>query len=205
MAEILNPSRKPDFQAFKAKLGSAWSRPRERRRKYRRVLTMRLPATAGDKELERQLLQKGADADAHLSRMLNDQATYAENLDRALRHYTAAELKALRTHQPIQEAMFLKIVDNILDMAAFLFRANPNIAAPPPARELPYTFIFRYALTGYLLALRWMSVGGAKKTKLETIRNDIVDATLAAYATYFQDLLSNDVKAKRFMTMRSIS
>jgi hypothetical protein len=61
---------------------------------------------------------------------------------------------------------------------------------------LPYTFIFRYALAGYLIALRWMAVGGAKNVKPETIRNDIVDATFAAYATYFQDFLSNDAKAK---------
>ena len=34
-------------------------------------------------------------------------------------------------------------------------------------RELPYTFIFRYALAGYLVALRWMAVGGAKYVKPE--------------------------------------
>jgi len=44
------------------------------------------------------------------------------------------------------------------------------------ARELPYTFIFRYALAGYLVALRRMAVGGAKNVKPEKIRNDIVDA-----------------------------
>jgi hypothetical protein len=43
-------------------------------------------------------------------------------------------------------------------------------------RELPYTFIFRYALAGYLVALRWMAVGGAKNVKPEKIRNDVVDA-----------------------------
>jgi hypothetical protein len=43
-------------------------------------------------------------------------------------------------------------------------------------RELPYTFIFRYALAGYLVALRWMAVAGAKNVKPEKSRNDIVDA-----------------------------
>jgi hypothetical protein len=64
-----------------------------------------------------------------------------------------------------------------------------------PARELAYTFIFRYALAGYLVALRRIADGGAKNVKPEKIRNDIVDATYAAYATYFQGLLSNDTKA----------
>lgn len=152
-------------------------------------------AKAGDKDLQHQLLENGKEADAHLKRMLDDQGTYAENLEQASKRYTEAELKALRAHKPISEEMFFKVVDNILGMAAFLFAANPNIAIVPPARELPYKFIFRYALTGYLLALRWMSVGGAKNVKPEKIRNDIVDATFAAYATYFQGLLSNDVKA----------
>jgi hypothetical protein len=65
----------------------------------------------------------------------------------------------------------------------------------PPARELAYTFVFRYALAGYMVALRWIADGGAKNVKPEKIRNDIVDATYAAYATYFQGLLSNDAKA----------
>jgi hypothetical protein len=45
-------------------------------------------------------------------------------------------------------------------------------------RELPYTFVFRYALAGYLVALRWMAVAGAKNVKPEKIRNDIVDGPL---------------------------
>src|SRR5690348_16348450 len=52
-----------------------------------------------------------------------------------------------------------------------------------------------YAVAGYLVALRWMSVGGAKNVKPEKIRNDIIDCTYAAYATYFQGLLSDDAGA----------
>ena len=91
--------------------------------------------------------------------------------------------------------MFDKVFQNVLTMAAFLFAANPNTKELPPAREVPYTFIFRYALAGYLVALRWIAVGGAKNVKPEKIRNDIVDATFVAYATYFQGLLSKDAKA----------
>jgi hypothetical protein len=152
-------------------------------------------AKAGDKELQLQLLENGHEADAHLNRMRDDQETYAQNLEAASKHYTDAELKALRTRQPMSIDMLDKITQNVLAMAAFLFiRANPNATKLPHARELPYTFIFRYALAGYLVALRWIAVG-AKTVKSEKIRNDIVDATYVAYSTYFQGLLSNDVKA----------
>jgi hypothetical protein len=60
---------------------------------------------------------------------------------------------------------------------------------------LPYTFIFRYATAVYLIALRWMSVVGARNVKPDKIRNDIVDGTYAAYATYFQGFLSPDAGA----------
>jgi hypothetical protein len=152
-------------------------------------------AIAGDQNLQRQLLEAGRDADAHLNRMRNDQESFAENLEEASKRYTDAELKALRTHKPISLDMFDKIFQNVLAMTALLFAANPNTKELPSARELPYTFTFRYALTRYLIALRWIAVGGAKNVKPEKIRNDIVDATLAAYATYFQGLLSRDEKA----------
>jgi hypothetical protein len=46
----------------------------------------------------------------------------------------------------------------------------------------------------YLWALRWIAVGGAKSTKPEKIRNDMVDLFLAAYATFFDGLLTSDRK-----------
>jgi hypothetical protein len=135
-------------------------------------------------------------ADAQLKRMLDAQATYAANLEEHAKGYTDAELKALRKREPMSIDMFDKVFGNIVGRATLLIAGNPNIRELPPAAELPYTFIFRYALTGYLLDLGWMAVGGAKGVKAERIRNDIIDATLAAYATYFQGLLSNDVKAQ---------
>ena len=41
----------------------------------------------------------------------------------------------------------------------------------------------------------WVAVGGAKNVKVERLRNDIVDVSFAGHATYFDGLLSADVKA----------
>jgi hypothetical protein len=153
-------------------------------------------ARAGGKNLERQILEAGKEADAQLKRMLDAQETYGANLEEESKSYTDAELKALRARSPMSLDIFDKIFGKILNRARLLIEAHANIAALPPARELPYTFIFRYALAGYMLDLRWIGVGGAKNVKAGRIRNDIVDATLAAYATYFQGLLSDDAKAK---------
>jgi hypothetical protein len=152
-------------------------------------------ALAGDKDLQRQIVENGIDADARLKQMRDKQSNYAENLEAMAKNFSDAELKALRKREPISEEMFWKIQSHVLEMAAFLFAEHPHISEVPPTRELPYRFIFRYAMAGYLVALRWMSVGGAKNVKPEKIRNDIVDATYAAYATYFQGLLSDDASA----------
>ena len=138
--------------------------------------------------MQHQIVENRKEADAHLKRMRNDQQNYAENLDAMAKNFSEAELKVLRKHEPISDEMFGKKQGHVLEMAAFLFEAHPNFIELPTARELPYTFIFRYAMAGYLIARRWMSVGGARNVKSEKIRNDIVDCTYAAYATYFQGL-----------------
>jgi hypothetical protein len=147
--------------------------------------------------LQRQIIDNGREADPHLKRMRDDQQNYAANLDGMAKNFTEAELKALRKHEPITQEMFGKIRSHVLEMAAFLFMSHPHFTELPAARELPYTFIFRYAIAGYLVALRWISVGGAKSAKPEKIRNDIVDAAYAAYATYFQGLLSGPARVPR--------
>jgi hypothetical protein len=152
-------------------------------------------AAAGDDDLQRQITENGREADTHLDRMRDDQQNYATNLHAMAKNFTEPELKTLRKRASISAEMFGKIHSHVLEMAAFLFAGHPHFTELPPARELPYTFIFRYAMAGYLVALRWMSVGGAKNVKPEKIRNDIVDATYAAYATYFQGLLSFDTGA----------
>lgn len=153
-------------------------------------------AKAGDKNLQRQLLEAGTEADTHMNRMLAAAQTYAKGLEKASKHYTQVELKSLRQDEPITEELFDKITKNILEMAAFLFAAHPEFKELPPAAELPYTFIFRYAMCGYLLALRWLSLGGFKDAKPERIRNDIVDITFSAYGTHFQGVLSADAMTK---------
>jgi hypothetical protein len=152
-------------------------------------------AQLGDVALQKQLLDAGRDASVHLDRMLADAKTYADNIEAAARNYDAGELKIIRANKPYTPELVDKIAANILNLATLLFAGHPKIVKLPPVMELPTTFIFRYALCGYVLALRWIAVGGAKNVKVERLRNDIVDVSFAAYATYFDGLLSADIKA----------
>jgi hypothetical protein len=83
-----------------------------------------------------------------------------------------------------------------MDFAFKFFAANPDQPEPPPAAELPFTFTFRFTLCAYLHALHWIAAGGAKDRKPEKFRNDLVDIAVAAFATCFDGLLSNDKLVK---------
>jgi len=56
--------------------------------------------------LQRQTIENGKEADAHLKRMRDDQQNYAVNLDAVAKSFSEAELKALRKHEPISDEMF---------------------------------------------------------------------------------------------------
>jgi hypothetical protein len=56
--------------------------------------------------------------------------------------------------------------------------------------------IFRFSICATMHALRWIAVGGAKKVGKDRIRNDIIDASIAAQALCFDGLLSKDAMAQ---------
>lgn len=82
-------------------------------------------------------------------------------------------------------------------MSQVQFVKHPNVKRRPTAQEFPNTFIFRSALCTYLLALEWIAHGGAMSASPAKLRNDFVDMHFAAYATYFEGLLSADAKVQR--------
>jgi hypothetical protein len=100
----------------------------------------------------------------------------------------------LRTGRRFTNEMIDKFIKDILVIAAYMFRDHPKVTKWPGAAELLNTFIFRIALCVYLLAVRWISVGGAKSARADRLRNDMVDMNFAAFATYFDGLLTADNK-----------
>jgi len=152
-------------------------------------------ARRGDKALERRLLEMRGDAAAHLDLMLADVDTYAANVQATAENYTEAELKILRNDEPFTPAMSDKLVDNIFDLALRFFAAYPRRLKLPPSTKAANSFIFRFAICVHVLALKWLRVGVTTHTDPKKFRNDAVDATIVAFATYFDGLLTNDAQA----------
>jgi hypothetical protein len=153
-----------------------------------------LAARHGDQTIENQLLRLGRDATVHMDRVLADAKKMATHFEKLAELFTQTEVRALRTGARPPDVMLDKMLTHILWTAGFMFRDHPRVKKLPKWKETPNTLIFRASVCFYLLALRWISVGGAKGAKPEKIRNDIVDINFAAYATFFDGLLTCDKK-----------
>jgi hypothetical protein len=96
--------------------------------------------------------------------------------------------------------MIKKIILGVLHMAVAMFEGHPRVQHLPNQKDMPNTYIFRAALSAYLLILDWIAIAGPRAAfgaSPKKLRNDMVDINFVAYATYFDDLLSNDAKTIR--------
>lgn len=143
------------------------------------------------------MLEMGQAATAHLERMLADAETAGEVINDIVKLYSKEERRAIRIGGTYSSEMIEKTVKNVLQIAAVAFREHPNAFVLPNVADLPNTFIFRAALCTYLLALEWGARGGAKEAGTAKLRNDFVDMNFAAYATYFDGLMTADEKLAR--------
>lgn len=148
--------------------------------------------------VRKQLNEKCDGAIADLDQIAKGLDTYAVNLAEHAKNYTEAELKVLRKGEPIPPELFSKITGQILKLTIVLFAVHPYGKQPPALKQLPNAFLFRFAVAGYIVALRFIKEGGPGSASVDKIRNHLVDAMFAAYASYFDGFLSNDEKAKEF-------
>jgi hypothetical protein len=154
-----------------------------------------LAARSGDPSLQQQLLAHGREATAHIERMLLSMPTLSAGIDLMAKTYSPAELKILRRREPHTPQMRERLVQNVLLLAAHFFKEHPGVSEWPQGPEVRNTFIFRYALCGYISILKRIEDGGAGQTKPGKLRNDVIDVNFAAFATYFDGLITSDKRA----------
>jgi hypothetical protein len=143
-------------------------------------------ARKADKDLRKQLAEKCSRAATDLAELAKGQDTYAANLAEHAKKYSEAELKILRKNEPITAELLKKIRGHILDLAQALFDAHPYFKKRPAVKHLPNAFLFRYAISGYVAALRRIKEGGANGASAEKIRNDLVDAMVGCSCDLFR-------------------
>jgi len=154
-------------------------------------------AAQGDTFLRAQILRHQENSKRHFQNILRDAEKFAEGIKAIEETFTPKQLRDLRTEAILDSETVHKMVKGILWLAAFLCEDHPSVFALPSAENVRESYIFRYAASGYLLALRWISKGGLADVRLEKLRNDIVDMGCVAYATLFDGILTNDKKMQQ--------
>lgn len=152
-------------------------------------------AASGNSAILEQVRAHALVASQHFRGMLKDVEGYAASIQALADQMSPEHVQSLRKNTPLSSASIDEMMRLVLWLAGVLIRDHPDVErVPKPFSELRETLLFRYALANYVLASRWIAVGGANGAKPETLRNDIVDATYVAYATLFDGLLSGDKK-----------
>ena len=157
-------------------------------------------AAQGNKDLASQILRYGKFASQHLDGIPTNPEQYAQAINDIRRSFDAEELTALRKREPLPLKTCEKIVHHIFLHTAFLFgdHVGRDIDRVEIAnlQSLKNTFIFRFAISSFLMVLRWISDGGLVNVKTKKLRNDIVDMGYVSYATFFDGILTKEKKVQ---------
>jgi len=140
------------------------------------------------------ILGHGKRSTEEMERLQKDAAKILEGIGAVIKTYNPDHLKILRKRSPITEELANRIIRDIVMIAALLIKGHPDTTLVPSARELKNTYILRFSLCGYLLVLDWIEKGGPYKVKLDRLRNDFIDMSYAAYATFCDGIISRDQK-----------
>jgi len=154
-------------------------------------------AVQGNSALVTQILQNGRLASEHFDKLQKDAQVIAKGIEELTKSFKPDHLRAFRKQKKLDAEVIDRIIRDILFLSGILFRDHPDVDEIPQASQLPNSYIFRNAVSTYLLALHWISDGGPGNVKREKLRNDIVDMHYVAYATFYDGLLTRDIKMAR--------
>lgn len=149
-------------------------------------------AASGDPSAAEAILTTARIAQTHIDGLIEAAPTIIDHFEHHVRRFTPDELTSLRTRRPrsweLQRRLFDIVFESARDVASAT-NALPSRFRPQEIANLP---VFRYCLCMALLLIRWIEKGRPKEARGKSVANDVIDANIASYATYFDGALSND-------------
>ena len=150
----------------------------------------RVLKSAGHTEhVQQQLLDLGRAADSHMDLMIAEAIKLAALLPTLREAYTASELATLQAQDGLPDDLARKVINQVMWVTAERLSAI-RVPKKPTFDQVLDSLIFREQLCLYIWTI--FSMSGATPSNAARIRNDVIDATHAAYATYFDGILSKD-------------
>jgi hypothetical protein len=155
-------------------------------------------ARAGDVRYGRELMHLGAAAKEEIDKLSAVVPAVLATRRALVSGYTEGERRAIRAGKTPPESLKAKVVRNVFELAAVVYRGHPSVTSIPSSLEdLSNRYIFRYTLAVHVWLLDWVFDGCMDGSNADRIRNDFVDLHVAAYATYFDGPMTADEKLSR--------
>ncbi len=83
-----------------------------------------------------------------------------------------------------------------MGLTANAFKSDLKFDPLPTADNALFSFTFRYAVCAYAMSLKWVADSGYATVKVEKLQNDYIDMVYAAYATFFDGIITHDGKLR---------
>ncbi|MEO9469202.1 hypothetical protein [Parasphingorhabdus sp.] len=147
--------------------------------------------------IERKYLKNSQkEAETNMEFLLENAKQFPHIFNMLTKLFTRDELVELRDCSPRSISTQSKLMDLMFNQTRVTYQ-NGGVEErywPKTFTEATNTFAFRYSLCVTLLFSHWVSEGKQMAKKPEKIVNDIVDVNIAAMATFFDGVLSNDAR-----------
>ena len=141
--------------------------------------------------------RRATESAQHMALMLEDCRHLPEIYGRISNGFTTGELREVRRRHPFCRKTQFKLLDAMFEETKRLYFAT-NVEErywPKTVADAVNSYPFRYALCLMLHYMRWVRDGEPERS-VQKLRNDIVDVNTAAFATFFDGLLTRDGKLK---------
>ncbi len=147
--------------------------------------------------LERNYIENSQrEAEANLDFLLKNAKQFPRIFATITNLFTRDEIIELRDRSPRSASTQIKLLGLMFEQTKVLY-SHGGIEKqywPETIKDATNTFPFRYAICMTLLFSHWVHEGRPMEKKPEKIVNDIVDVNVAAMATFFDGILSNDAR-----------
>lgn len=150
-------------------------------------------ACRGNAALVSQIRAHGVAATQQLDKMRGGASQVAAGILGIAHKLDRDRLKRLRKDEPLTASDIEWFLGVLKQLADLLYSSHPHANGWPGPDALRSSWLFRYALSGCLL-MRWWIQHGGLETAGKKLGNDMIDMTIATFATYFDGLLTKDNK-----------
>lgn len=148
----------------------------------------------GNQELKKQIEMNQEQAQYQMARVALDSKNFLQGMIELEKEYTSKVIKDLRVSKKWNNEIKKNAWEQSKKMAQIMFTSHPSTYRLPRKDELERTFIFKNCLCAQSYFINWIIQGSHAKLKEDNIKNDIIDINFAAFALYFDGILTSDKK-----------